>query len=321
MIAKGSQRAFAALAVWTLALVTVLGACMRPSPTPDILSPVPEPSSTPTILPGFLSYVFPEPDSLVAKSHFSFVLLWALVELEQAIDTDQFLDPEELQEHIEFSIDSEQVNVEIRPSLESAFRFGIYGQVDISPGEHEATIRVRDLSDEILEYSWVFTVVDGDPTMMGLPEGMRFVRPLPDSVVTQLAYQEEDLVPRYYEPGPLDLRGSVCFGVLPDKLVGPGEFLDLAETRSRYYFIELDGIPPNSNAVIRGSTVEPLVVPVFNEEGDVIGSYIGPHQTKCWWIDLEPGEHEATVQVEMASGEVIDYTWRFTITNSSSAPQ
>jgi len=39
---------------------------------------------------------------------------------------------------------------------------------------------------------------------------------------------------------------------------------------------------------------------------------VGGH--RCWFAPLEPGAHKATVQVHKESGEVLEYTWTFTIT-------
>ncbi len=235
--------------------------------------------------------------------------------MEEIAEPGETLELDEIQERTSLLIDGDIVETRVGQ--------GLYpGTIDVRPvksaaldlGEHTATIRVRRTSGQVLVYSWTFTVLAEEPTLPGLPEGLQFVRPLPDSTVTVQAYQEDHLVPPYYAPGFTDPRGSVCAGVLSKKMVERGEFLD-GSVGEKYFFTALDGTPPGSEAVIEGS-YEPHQVSVLDDSGHVVASYVGPHHYWCWQVDLAPGKHEATIRLRNALGEVIDYTWAFTITNN-----
>jgi hypothetical protein len=239
--------------------------------------------------------------------------------LEEIAEPGEILELDEIQEQTSLLIDGDIVETRVSQGFQS-------GTMDVRPikraalglGEHTATIRVRRTSGQVLAYSWTFTVLAEEPTLPGLPEGLQFVRPLPDSTITVQAYQEERLVPPYYAPFFADLRGGVCAGIFPAKVVAPDESPDEHDVAKKYSFIALDGVPPGEGgpAVIRAVGPEHLEVPVYDETEHIIAFYVGSHHYKCWQVDLAPGKHEATIQLRNALGEVIDYTWAFTITNN-----
>jgi hypothetical protein len=184
-----------------------------------------------------------------------------------------------------------------------------------SLGEHEFTIRVHRISGEVLEYSWTFTVVAEEPLLPGLPDVLQFVRPLPDSTITLRAYREEQLIPYYYAPRfPFDFRQSVCAGLHPRRIEEIEESRDANEVSDKYAFVALDGVPPEPDAPI-WNDYNVGEIYHYDETGDIIVETLVGWHCKCWWVDLAPGEHEATVRVEKASGEVIEYAWWFTITS------
>jgi hypothetical protein len=305
---------------WPFRLTVILGAiclmllvaCKQSSPS---IAPTSQPSPTSAALPKFLSLIYPKSGELIAQERLSVHHISGILRLEEIAESGETLETDELQGRIELLVDGEFVDTEVSQGLRS-------GTIDVRPvrrsalslGEHKVIIRVRRTSGEVLKYSWPFTVLAEEPTLPGLPEGLQFVRPLPDSTTTVQAYQEEYLVPPYYAPGFADLRGGVCAGVLSGKVVERGEFLD-GSVGEKYSFTSLDDTPPGSEAVIEGG-YEPLKVSVFDDSGHTVASYVGPHHYWCWRIDLTPGKHEATVRLRNASGAEIDYTWAFTITNN-----
>lgn len=313
MRTKIRQQGHTGATVMMIISLALLGACKQvPTPAATLLPPL-QPNATPGQVPEFLSRVDPEPGALVVQGVLSGNTIWATLQLEEIAEPGETLGLEEVQERVEFLIDGELLDAEIIQSYRTT-QVQIAGDFSVSLGEHKATVRVRRTSGKVLEYSWTFTVLAEEPTLSGLPEGFQFVRPLPDSTITLQDYRKERLVPRYYAPGFADLRGGVCAGILPGKIVESGEFLEEGGVARKYSFVALDGVPPGDDAVIEGGC-EPFRVSIRDESGCVVASYVGPHHYKCWQIDLDPGEHEAVVQLRKASGEVIEYTWQFTITS------
>jgi len=306
---------------WQHTLVTItmgvclalLGACGWTSPpTPTFL---PTLSPSPRDLPEFLHDFYPDPDNLVLQGDISTTnAIWAVLELDKIAEPGEILSPEEMQSRVEFSIDGELQDIRIIQYRNRPTQAAIVGRFALSLGEHEATVRVRKASGEVLEHSGRFTVRAEDPTVPGLPEGLQFVRPLPDSTITVQAYREERLLPAYYyQYGFANLRGGVCVGVLTSEVVETGDILDCGGVFRKFPFVALDGVPPDEGVTIEGGC-ELEKIMVTDEDGQVISSYPGPHAYKCWKVELAPGEHKVTVELRKTSGEAIEYTWRFTIT-------
>jgi len=240
-------------------------------------------------------------------------IVWAKLQIEEIAEPGETLGMEEMRERVTFLMDGEVLDAEVkRSSKPGAQELDIVGNFDLSPGEHEATVRVRRTSGETLEYSWTFTVLDGEPTVSGLPEGLQFVRPLPDSTITLYAYREEQLVPPYQITPPADLQGGVCVGVMSVEMMKPGEQLDCASLSRQYSFVALNGVAPSKYDRIEELCAGKSIA--MDENGNITSSIPSTHN-KCWRVRLAPGEHEATVQLHNVSGEVIRYTWYFTITS------
>lgn len=307
------KREWPTLVVVVIICLTLMGSC-RQTPLPAItLSPVLQPNPTPAQLPKFLSHIYPKPDAVV-WGKLSGDHIWVILRLDEIAEPGDTLGVEEMQERVEFLMDSKLLDAEIIPGRKpGAAEVAIAGKFALGLGKHKATVQVRRTSGEVLEYSWTFTVVAAEPTLPDMPEGIQFVRPLPDSTITLQAYREEQLVPPYHAPAFADLRGGVCVGVLTSKIVEPGENLDGDGVSRKYPFVALDGAPPGEYARIE--MAYDLGKCIVVDENGVETSYQCPHHYKCWRVALAPGEHEATVQLYKASGEVIEYTWQFTITN------
>jgi hypothetical protein len=291
-----------------------LAACtQRPLPTATLSSTL-EPSPTPQKLPGFLSYIEPGPGAQVLEGVLSGSGVWAILRLEEIAEPGETLGLEEAQERVEFLMDGEMLDAEIKRGRKpGAAEVEIVGDFDLAPGQHKATVQVRRTSGEVLEYSWTFTILDVEPTVPGLPEGLQFVRPLPDSIITLQTYRQEQLVPWYHAPAFADLRAAVCVGVLTSDIVEPGEDLDGKGVSRKYSFVALDGAAPGEYAKIEER--HELGKCIIVDENGAVTSYQCPHHYKCWQVELAPGQHEATIQLRNSSGQEIQYTWRFTITS------
>nr|HID14846.1 hypothetical protein [Anaerolineae bacterium] len=312
MCAEIQQQWFILATMMMIVCLVLLAACGQyPQSTVTLLS-TPQAGPTPAELPAFLSHVEPKPGAQVLEGVLSGSGVWAILQLEEIAEPGETLGVEEMQERVEFLMDGEVLDAEVKRGRKpGAAEVEIVGNFDLSAGEHEATVRVRRTSGEVLEYSWTFTILDVETTMPDLPEGFRFVRPLPDSTITLQAYREEQLVPFYQAPAFADLRGGVCVGVLTIEIVETGENLDCASLSRKYPFVALDGVPPGKYAWIEERCAGEIVIVT---ENGVRTTGPGSHY-KCWKIELSPGEHEATIELRKASGEVIEYTWRFTITS------
>ncbi len=312
MCAEIQQQWFILATMMMIVCLVLLAACGQCPQSAVTLSSTPQAGATPAELPAFLSYVEPKPGAQVLEGVLSGSGVWATLQLEEIAEPGETLGVEEMQGRVEFLMDGEVLDAEVERSWKpGAAEVEIVGNFDLSAGEHEATVRVRRTSGEVLEHSWTFTILDVETTMPGLPEGFRFVRPLPDSTITLQTYREEQMVPPYQAPAFADLRGGVCVGVLTNKIMEPGESLDCVSLSHKYPFVALDGVPPGRYTWIEERCAGEIVI--VGENGVVTS---GPSlHYKCWKIELAPGEHEATVQLRKASGEVIEYTWRFTITS------
>ena len=287
----------------------VLGDCRRDTQPSTVISSDGEHSLTSSQLPEFISYVEPSPCDQVAKG----LLLgrgdWAILLLDEIAEQDEVLEVEEMRERVEFLIDDEALNAEIGQGPRAGVEeIEIVGDFDLTPGEHRATVRVHRTSSEVLEYSWVFTVLE-ETTVSGLPLGLQFVRPLPDSTITLQAYQREQLVTTTFG----DLRNGVCVGAQPRDIVDHGENLDCHGVSGRYSFVSIDGASPGIFTEIEEYCAGEFAV--VNMEDDVVIKSGPSWHYKCWQIELAPGEHEVTVQLRRLSGEMIEYTWQFTITD------
>jgi len=313
MLAKVEQRWLILLVVTVIGCLMILEACGQSYLPTATLSP----SSTPVELPAFLSHISLYPDTLVSKRMLGGKLIWATLRLEEIAESGETLGLEKMQRRVDLLIDGEIWDSEVeRTSKPGAAEVEIVGGSDLGLGEHKATVRVRRTSGEILEYSWTFTVVAEEPSLPGLPEGLQFVRPLPDSTITMQAYQEEYLISSYFAPvSYLLARGAVCVGINPAKLLGPDELcLDIEDASRRYSFVTLNGVSPDADARIGEEWMGADVV-IVDETGNEISQGCLSNHCKCWKVDLTPGEHEVTVRLEQSSGREMEYSWRFTITS------
>jgi len=307
------QQRYALGGLLLCACLVALLACGAGPPVPTPF-PTQRLTPTPVALPGFLFFVSPEPGSTITglgweRHH------WATLNLPQIAEPGEILKLQDLHERTWLLIDGQPLEFELR---ENDQRPGIGAEVrasffSLDLGEHLVAIRVLRTSGEVLEFSWLFTVDENARIMPGLPEGFEFVRPLPDSTITLQDYREGDLVPGEYVPGFAILRGGVCYGILGGKVVEPGEFLTGLEVSNKARFVALDGASPGPVADIRGGSDLGLHE-IYDASGHVIASYGGGQHYSCWYVDLAPGRHVATVRIERASGQVTEFTWWFVIT-------
>lgn len=291
----------------------ILVACRQPSAATLSPSPTTPYNTHSSQLPPFIATVSPNPGAMVIQWSNPQNKVLANLYLDEILAPGEDLELSELQERVEWFLDGQVFDVEIARRGGQSREVLLISKKGLlfDVGTHEFTVRVHKTSGEVLAYSWSFTVVAEIPPIVGLPEEFEFVRPLPNTTITMQAYQEELLVPPYRSPRVPSLLGSVCVGVYPGDVVKPGEQVDGDEIALQYDFVTLDGVPPGADAEIR---VGYGLVMFFDGRNEQRTSYPGPHNYKCWAIDLSPGKHEATVELQKPSGERLEYTWSFTIT-------
>lgn len=296
----------AILAVWVTCRQVSL-----PMVTPSLAI---QPSLTPTKLPPFLLHVYPKPGENVIRWPRPENYIWATLDLGEIFDPGEPPKLEEMRERIEFLLDDAAMDVKIDQDYGRGKKVEISGGgLVFSLGEHKFTIRVHKPSGEILEYSWTFTVTPDPTRIPGLPGALMFVYPLPDSTITLQAYKEGESGP-FFSTSSGRATECVCVGVDPGEVVQPGEQLGVEDVGRRYDFVALDGVPPAGNAQI-GTIYDLAKLMFMDEDGKIVTSFPGPKHYKCWPIELAPGEHKVTVKVQKAPEEIIEYTWRFTITS------
>jgi hypothetical protein len=93
-------------------------------------------------------------------------------------------------------------------------------------------------------------------------------------------------------------------------VVEEGEKVDVATVQKRVNLI-VNTISDNNIAPIGRTELQGIHI--YNREKDIVTSYPGPTTTIILPIKLVPGEHTATIQLHKPSGEVLEYSWTFTI--------
>jgi hypothetical protein len=308
MDTKRRRYAFGGLVLCAGLVVLLACGAGPPGPTPF---PTLRPTPTPVALPAFLSHVFPWPGSTITGFG-GFQHNWIRLNWSEIAAPGETLVPQNLRQRTWLLVDGqslefELVEIDLRPGVVAELRTSF----STGPGEHRATIRVRRTSGEMLEFSWVFTVDENAYIIPGLPEGVQFVRPLPDSTITRQEYRGGNSIPAQYVPGFAFLDGGVCYGILSSRVVERGEIMPDVDKKAR--FVVLDGVPPGPEAHIDGGH-DMSLTEIQDQTGQVITSYGGEQYYTCWYADLAPGRHEVTVRLERASGQVTEFTWWFVIT-------
>ena len=136
-----------------------------------------------------------------------------------------------------------------------------------------------------------------------LPRFLEHVSPEPESTLRAFDYEGRSIV-------------VVRFVIRTEEIVEPGDFFDVDDVLERGTLL-LNGRTPETVSlgeqkhIMAEVQLAKIVMP--DKEGNTIASWPGPLASRCWFVPLEPGKHEATVRVHKTSGAVLEYTWTFTI--------
>lgn len=314
--------------IGVLVLVGTLGAACQasmiasPSPTlpppPPLASnplPFPLPEATPGTaeLPDFLLSINAGWRGLIFQDEMKSTLIWAQLDLATLVELDPTLIPEEaeLVKRITLFTNGQPQTTRLSyiPPNRSVNIIYLYGEFTLDPGTYEAAVVVQLASGATLEHRWPFTVVP-ELVWPGLPAGV-YVSPLPESTISQKAYQRSSFIPPQYFPCG---GGGICLGLETWKIVERGEILGCVEVLRKVHLIALDGgrPTPEGNEVSLSCELEKSFE--TDTGGQIITSCPGPHAVEFWPIDLPPGEHLVVAELTRASGKPERFAWRFTIT-------
>lgn len=132
---------------------------------------------------------------------------------------------------------------------------------------------------------------------------MEHISPEPESTLSAVDYEGRSIV-------------VVQSVISTEAILEPGDFFDADDVMERVTLL-LDGHTPETVPLGEQRCITKEVqlekITLSDEEGNIIASSPGPLASRCWYVPLEPGEHEATVRVHKTSGAVLEYTWTFII--------
>lgn len=94
-------------------------------------------------------------------------------------------------------------------------------------------------------------------------------------------------------------------------IVESGDILESSDLKN---MIKL-GVDVAQNGYLHSNSffIEEALAEMVDSEGNITTSYPAFTITAYLPIELEPGKHTATVQVQKTSGEILEYSWSFTI--------
>jgi len=148
-----------------------------------------------------------------------------------------------------------------------------------------------------------------------LPPYLEFVAPTPDSEFLVDAYNEGLHYPPISEahPAPEEGRQRICSKLLSRALLEPGDYfrtsLQKGEVLPDRITLYVDG-----DKLVRDDEVIMILAEteIEDESGQTIAQAPASHLI-CWPAELKKGIHIVTIEVMKTSGEVVDYSWSFTL--------
>ena len=146
----------------------------------------------------------------------------------------------------------------------------------------------------------LYGIGDRDPK---LPRFLEHVSPEPESTLSAFDYEGRSIV-------------VVQSVIRTEEILEPGDFFDTDDVLERGILL-LNGRTPETVSLGEQryitSEVQLAKIMMPDKEGNIIASSPGPLASRCWFVPLELGKHEATLRVHKTSGAVLEYTWTFTI--------
>jgi hypothetical protein len=148
-----------------------------------------------------------------------------------------------------------------------------------------------------------------------LPSFLEFVAPAPKSEISIDSYNEGQHYPPISEahPAPQDGRQRICSELLSRVLLEPEDYFAVSSQKGEF-------LPDRVTVYVDGAKVarDDEVIMVLSEtvledeNGRVIARAPASHLI-CWPAKLERGIHVVTMEVNKTSGEVVNYSWSFTL--------
>jgi hypothetical protein len=169
----------------------------------------------------------------------------------------------------------------------------------------------------VLAFAWMFcTNIQGSaankkplvtivPTQQPRPAFVGDVSPPEGSIIPLNVYQVnvyEDLIHEGVRSEKSGFAKSICLATIP--VLEPGDKLDVQDVLSRVS-ADVDGRPLTN-------MVYTIALDLLAIAQDAEGPF---WVVSCWEADLKVGSHDVTVRFSLTSGKVLEYTWRFEITD------
>ena len=147
-----------------------------------------------------------------------------------------------------------------------------------------------------------------------LPEYLSFVAPEPESIYSINDFKAGNHYPTGV-PSALDNGANrVCIELNGKPFLETGDYFALRPNQGEYFPDRVTGYVDGEKVLKDEDTITILgEYRLINEKGEVTASVPGPFII-CWNVQLNLGQHIATIEVEKTSGERISYSWSFEIT-------
>jgi hypothetical protein len=148
-----------------------------------------------------------------------------------------------------------------------------------------------------------------------LPSHLELVVPAPNSEYSVESYTEGMHYPPISQahPAPEEGKQRICSEILSRTLLEPGDYFKSSPQKGEFLpdriTLHVDG-----DKLRRDDEVIMILVEteIENESGQIIARAPASHLI-CWPVDLGEGLHIATIEIKKTSGEIIDYSWSFTL--------
>jgi hypothetical protein len=148
-----------------------------------------------------------------------------------------------------------------------------------------------------------------------LPPYLGFIVPAPDAEYSLDSYYEGKHYPSISEahPAPQEGRGRICGEFLSKSLLEPGDYFETSSKRGDFLPDRIT-LKINANEIVRDDEVIMILseTELKDETGHIVARAPTSHLI-CWPDTLGKGLHIATIEIKKTSGEVLNYSWSFTL--------
>lgn len=144
---------------------------------------------------------------------------------------------------------------------------------------------------------------------------LEFVVPAPNSEYSVEAYDEGMHYPPISEvhPAPKEGKQRICGEVLSRTLLESGDYFRTTPQKGEF-------LPDRISLYVDGDkfrrddeVIMILVETELEDENGYITARAPASHLICWPAELGEGLHIATIEVKKTSGEIMDYSWSFTL--------